>query len=81
MTVRCWVSVSRLKINVGRRERGQRLEPPIVLEHRGKETYAHSAVLLGKTRIVYDPDGLNNGVRVWVEAEAAEVDDPLQNVS
>ena len=77
--IRCWVHQQRVLDNAGRRERGLQTDPPIVVERDGAIRYAHRVRLLGVARIVYDPDGLNNGVRVWVEADDA-VEDPPPNM-
>lgn len=50
---------------------GGDLEPVITVKHKGGNTYAHRAKILGPSEVVYSPDKpLSCGAKVWVETTA-----------
>lgn len=71
MTTRVWVEGQTIRDNVGRRERGEPLAPPIVVAREGLVTRHHEVVIDGISRVVYTPETpMQNGVVLWIETDA-----------
>lgn len=70
----------RVTVNASDLQKGNPRNPIIVEDSAGRQHEGCSATLHGDVAVRYDPQGLPNGARVWIEAERAEVYDDQQRV-